>query len=66
MWRVGQRRVWTSSPARQADDPGNPPRFVRTPGQRHDSKRVPEMLDGLQAKALWVTYLPRALVKRTQ
>ena len=31
---------------------GNPLRFVLTPGQRHDSKPVPELLDGLQAKAL--------------
>lgn len=30
----------------------NPLRFVLTPGQRHDSKPVPELLDGLQAKAL--------------
>ncbi|ABM35912.1 IS5 family transposase [Polaromonas naphthalenivorans] len=30
---------------------GNPLRFVLTPGQRHDSKPVPELLDGLQAKA---------------
>lgn len=31
---------------------GNPLRFVLTPGQRHDSKLVPELLDSLQAKAL--------------
>ena len=31
---------------------GNPPRFVLTPGQRHDSQPVPELLDGLAAKAL--------------
>lgn len=31
---------------------GNPLRFVLTPGQRHDSKPVPELLDGLAAKAL--------------
>nr|WP_083758029.1 IS5 family transposase [Polaromonas naphthalenivorans] len=31
---------------------GNPLRFVLTPGQRHDSKPVPELLDGLQAKVL--------------
>ena len=31
---------------------GNPLRFVLTAGQRHDSKPVPELLDGLQAKAL--------------
>ncbi|ABM39532.1 transposase, IS4 family (plasmid) [Polaromonas naphthalenivorans CJ2] len=31
---------------------GNPLRFVLTPGQRHVSKPVPELLDGLQAKAL--------------
>ncbi|ABM39999.1 IS5 family transposase [Polaromonas naphthalenivorans] len=31
---------------------GNPLRFVLTPGQRHDSKPVPELLEGLQAKAL--------------
>lgn len=31
---------------------GNPLRFVLTPGQRHDSKPVPELLDGLPAKAL--------------
>jgi len=31
---------------------GNPLRFVLTSGQRHDSKPVPELLDGLQAKAL--------------
>ncbi|CAM3828139.1 IS5 family transposase [Polaromonas hydrogenivorans] len=31
---------------------GNPLRFVLTPGQRHDSKAVPELLDGLAAKAL--------------
>ena len=31
---------------------GNPLRFVLTAGQRHDSKPVPELLGGLQAKAL--------------
>ena len=31
---------------------GNPLRFVLTPGQRHDSKPVPELLDGLVTKAL--------------
>ena len=31
---------------------GNPLRFVLTAGQRHDSKPVPELLDGLQAQAL--------------
>ena len=31
---------------------GNPLRFVLTAGQRHDSGPVPELLDGLQAKAL--------------
>lgn len=31
---------------------GNPLRFVLTAGQRHDSKAVPELLDGLQAGAL--------------
>ena len=31
---------------------GNPLRFVLTPGQRHDSRAVPELLDGLQGKAL--------------
>ncbi|WP_210546571.1 IS5 family transposase [Rhodoferax sp. PAMC 29310] len=31
---------------------GNPLRFVLTPGQRYDSKSVPELLDGLAAKAL--------------
>ncbi|CAN5461109.1 hypothetical protein BH10PSE16_BH10PSE16_43170 [soil metagenome] len=31
---------------------GNPLRFVLTAGQRHGSKPVPELLDGLQAKAL--------------
>ena len=31
---------------------GNPLRFVLTAGQRHDSKPVPELLDGLAAKAL--------------
>ena len=31
---------------------GNPLRFVLTAGQRHDSKPVPESLDGLAAKAL--------------
>ena len=31
---------------------GNPLRFVLTPGQRHDSKPVPELLGGLRAKAL--------------
>ena len=31
---------------------GNPLRFVLTPGQRHDSKPVPELLDRLPAKAL--------------
>ncbi|MBH2044139.1 MAG: IS5 family transposase, partial [Comamonadaceae bacterium] len=31
---------------------GNPLRFVLTAGQRHDAKPVPELLDGLQAKAL--------------
>ena len=31
---------------------GNPLRFVLTPGQRHDSKPVPELLDGFVAKAL--------------
>ena len=31
---------------------GNPLRFVLTAGQRHDSKPVLELLDGLQAKAL--------------
>jgi len=31
---------------------GNPLRFVLTAGQRHDSKPVPEFLDGLAAKAL--------------
>lgn len=31
---------------------GNPLRFVLTAGQRHDSKPVPELLDGLGAKAL--------------
>jgi transposase len=31
---------------------GNPLRFVMTPGQRHDSKPVPELLDRLQANAL--------------
>ena len=31
---------------------GNPLRFVLTPGQRHDSKPVPELPDGLQAKAI--------------
>ena len=31
---------------------GNPLRFVRTAGQRHDSKPVPELLYGLAAKAL--------------
>ena len=31
---------------------GNPLRFVLTPGQRHDSKPVPELLGGLPAKAL--------------
>jgi len=31
---------------------GNPLRFVLTAWQRHDSKPVPELLDGLQAKAL--------------
>ena len=34
------------------DAPGNPLRFVLTAGQRHDSKPVPELLDGLRAKAL--------------
>jgi transposase len=31
---------------------GNPLRFLLTPGQRHDSKAVPELLDGVVAKAL--------------
>ncbi|MDB5931004.1 MAG: transposase, family [Polaromonas sp.] len=31
---------------------GNPLRFVLTAGQRHDSKPMPELLGGLQAKAL--------------
>ena len=31
---------------------GNPLRFVLTPGQRHDSKPVPELIEGLQAEAL--------------
>ena len=31
---------------------GSPLRFVLTAGQRHDSKPVPELLDGLAAKAL--------------
>jgi transposase len=31
---------------------GNPLRFVLTPGQRHDSKPLPELLDELQAKAV--------------
>ena len=31
---------------------GNPLRFVLTAGQRHDSKPVPELLDGLAAKAV--------------
>lgn len=31
---------------------GNPLRFVLTPGQRHDSKPVPELLENLPAKAL--------------
>ena len=31
---------------------GNPLRFVLTAGRRHDCKPVPELLDGLQAKAL--------------
>ena len=35
-----------------SDPLGNPLRFVLTAGQRHDSKPVPELLDGLQAKAL--------------
>ena len=34
------------------DAMGNPLRFVLTAGQRHDSKPVPELLGGLQAKAL--------------
>jgi transposase len=34
------------------DAVGNPLRFVLTPGQRHDSKAVPELLDGLKAEAL--------------
>ena len=31
---------------------GNPLRFLLTPGQRHDSKAVPELLNGVMAKAL--------------
>jgi transposase len=31
---------------------GNPLRFLLTPGQRHDSKPVPELLEGLPAKAV--------------
>ena len=31
---------------------GNPLRFVLTPGQRHDSKPVPELLENLPTKAL--------------
>ena len=31
---------------------GNPLRFLLTPGQRHDSKAVPELLNGVTAKAL--------------
>ena len=31
---------------------GNPLRFLLTPGQRHDSKAVPELLNGVRAKAL--------------
>jgi transposase len=31
---------------------GNPLRLMRTAGQRHDSKPVPELVGGLQAKAL--------------
>ena len=31
---------------------GNPLRFLLTPGQRHDAKAVPELLNGVMAKAL--------------
>lgn len=31
---------------------GNPQRFVPAAGQRHDSKPVPELLDGLQVQTL--------------
>ena len=31
---------------------GNPLRFLLTPGQRHDAKAVPELLDGFAAKAI--------------
>lgn len=31
---------------------GNPLRFVLIPGQSHDSKPMPELLDGMLAKAL--------------
>ena len=31
---------------------GNPLRFLLTPGQRHDSKAVPELLKGVETEAL--------------
>jgi hypothetical protein len=34
------------------DASGNPRLLLLTPGQRHDSKAVPELLDALEAKAL--------------
>ncbi|MGS0755203.1 IS5 family transposase [Roseateles sp. GG27B] len=37
---------------RRVRRPGYPLRFLLTAGQRHDSKPVPELLEGLQAKAL--------------
>lgn len=36
----------------RSDALDNPLRFVLTPGQRHDSKPVPELLEGLPAKAI--------------
>ena len=36
------------------DASGNPLHFVLTAGQRHDSKPVAQLLEGLQAKALLV------------
>ena len=47
---------------------GSPLRFLLTPGQRHDSKAVPELLDGVMAKALLAdkAYVSDMIIKSDQ
>ena len=50
--RYHERRAQLPKIHAVCDALGNPLRFVLTAGQRHDSKPVPQLLDGLAAKAL--------------